>query len=151
MAWANSMAPVFPLVSLFGWCAMPLIIAIEAFFYAKNEINNPIKLSVYSNIVSAIVGLLLAVINFPIMIGPASGPTAKIIYTGAIITVSAIIFHWWFSSKIEYAFAKRHNLWKKNDLYRSLFYKANGITYSIVLLVFIITCINALLELPMKT
>jgi hypothetical protein len=147
VAYANSMAPIFPLISTVGWLAMPIIIAIESIFYHKKSINNPIKLSLYSNLASATVGLLPAAVTFPIMLGPIIEPiNLYIIYLGAFITLGAIIFHWWLSSYLEYKFSQWHKLWKNSNTPRSIFYKANAITYGLITLAFAYLFVRVLTE-----
>ena len=141
-AMANSMAPVFPTISMLGWIAMPVIIAIEAGYYAIKSINNPIKLSVYTNIASALAGLVIALLTFPVMLGPAIEGPDSVIGAGMFYSLLAIIFHWWFSSTIEYWFSAKHKLWKSSGLPKSIFYKANSITYSLILMLFLITALS---------
>jgi len=143
---ANSMAPVFPVISGVGWVSMPLIIAIEAEYYANKNINNPIKLAIYSNIASAIVGLLLALVTFPLMVGPAIEAYIEVIYPGALISFVAIGFHWWLSSTVEHRFSVKHKLWKNLDLPKALFYKANSFTYGLILVLFLVNVIRLLNE-----
>lgn len=146
-ALANSMAPVFPLISSVGWVVLPIIIGLEAVYYHKKRVKNPVRLSVYSNIVSAFIGIFVAALNLPIMLGPAfDAETPKVFYLGMVITVIAIIFHWWLSSTVEYRFSRWHKLWKQSEMRLSLFYKANGITYSIIFFIFAVGYINALVK-----
>ena len=141
-AMANSMGPVFPFLSALGWIAMPIIIAIEAGYYAIKSINNPIKLSVYTNIASALAGLVIALLTFRIMLGPAIGGSDVEIVGGLFYTLLAIIFHWWFSSTIEYWFSAKHKLWKSSGLPKSIFYKANGITYGLILMLLVFNVLS---------
>jgi len=129
---ANSMAPIFPLLSFTGWFALPLIILIEGVFYSRKSLPHPYKLSIYSNLVSALVGIGLAVVTFPVMLGPSIDPYLDVILMGSLATVAGIIFHWWFSSYIEHRFAQRHKLWKAESISRRVFFQANGITYAII-------------------
>jgi hypothetical protein len=134
---ANSMAPIFPVLSGLGWIAMPLIICIEYFYYRNRKINNSFKLALYSNVASALVGLILAFLTFWFMGGPAIENYSDVILISATITFAGILFHWWLSSIVEYQYSKRHVLWKNSGLSKSIFYKANGITYALILAVFI--------------
>lgn len=151
VAHANSMAPVFPLLSIYGWVAMPLIILIEAQIYKRTSINNPYKLSIYSNIASAALGLLLAGITFPVMIGPPIEPYPEVIYPGAIITFLAIIIHWWLSSFIEYKFSKWHTIWRDKGIKLSTFYKANGLTYALIFVIFAVNIMRLLIQYHAKS
>lgn len=142
---ANSMAPIFPLLSGLGWVAMPIIILIEYLFYRKSRINNPFKLSLYSNVVSAVFGLFLAFLTFWFMAGPPIENYSDVIIISAAITLVGIFFHWWLSSTIEFHFSIRHNLWRNSSLSKSLFYKANGITYSFILICFVFQFVRFLI------
>lgn len=132
-ALANSMAPALALVSLAGWLAMPMIILVEALFYRHKQINNPVKLSVYANLVSGFIGLLLALVTAPIMVGPVIEEAPFFLYVvGAIFTILAVGFHWWLSSIIEYRFSRWHTLWQGTPLSLSLVYRANGMSYGLI-------------------
>lgn len=132
-ALANSMAPALALISLAGWLAMPVIVLVEALFYRHKQINNPVKLSVYANLVSGIVGLLLALVTAPIMVGPVIEEAPFLLYVlGAIFTILAVGFHWWLSSIIEYRFSRWHKLWQVTRLTQGLVYRANCISYGLI-------------------
>lgn len=132
-ALANSMAPALALVSLAGWLAMPLIVIVEALFYRHKQLNNPLKLSVYANLVSGVIGLLLALVTAPIMVGPVIEEGPFLLYVlGAIFTILAVGFHWWLSSVIEYRFSRWHKLWQDTPLTQDLVFRANGISYGLI-------------------
>lgn len=143
---ANTMAPIFPMISSLGWIAMPVIIILEGLFYYRASINNPLKLSIYSNLTSALFGLIVAVVTLPILLGPAVDPHLPSIYAGAIISMVGVAFHWWLSSFLEYKFSRWHKLWRDTNAPISLFYRANGITYSLILVLFIVMIIRQLIE-----
>jgi hypothetical protein len=151
VALANSMAPIFPIISGIGWIAMPIIIVLESLFYCRKLINNPFRLALYSNIVSALFGLIVAVVTLPIMAGPAVDPYLWAIYLGAVLSSVAIVSHWWFSSYLEYRFSKWHTLWKNRDFPISIFYKANAITYSLIYLLFVVLFLKQLSDYYART
>ena len=140
------MAPIFPLLSFAGWFALPLIILIEGLFYSRKSLPHPYKLSLYSNLVSALVGIVLAVVTFPVMLGPPIEPYPDILVVGSIATVAGIIFHWWCSSYLEHRFAQKHKLWKVEGIPSRIFFQANGITYAIIALYFSYLLLNELKE-----
>jgi len=146
VAQANTMAPVFPILSGIGWTALPIIVVIEAVYYYKKSTNNPIRLAIYSNLFSAMIGLALAVVTAPLMIGPSVEKHLFLIYAGAFISVGAIALHWYLSSYFEYKFSQWHKLWKESGLKKSLFYIANAITYSLILLLFSIMTVKQLMD-----
>lgn len=150
-ALANSMAPIFPLISGVGWAAMPIIIGVESLYYYLKTVNNPVRLALYSNLVSALAGLVIAIITLPITLGPAVDPYLWAIYLGVVLSSLAIVFHWWLSSHIEYRFSKWHKLWKNTDLPVTVFYKANAISYGLLYLIFIALFINQLRDYYIKT
>lgn len=146
VALANTMAPVFPILSVIGWTALPIIVVIEAAYYHKKSTDNPIRLAIYSNLFSAIIGLALAIVTAPVMIGPSVEKHLFSIYAGAFISVGAIALHWYLSSYFEFKFSQWHKLWKDSGLKKSLFYKANAITYSLILLLFSIMTVRQLIN-----
>jgi hypothetical protein len=146
VALANTMAPIFPVISTVGWLAMPVIVILEAYLYYRAAVNNPIKLSLYSNIASACFGLLVASITLPVMLGPAIEPHLFSIYLGACISFVAILFHWWLSSYLEFRFSKWHKLWKNKELPISTFFMANGISYGLIFVLFSVHIVLQLLD-----
>ena len=122
VACANSMAPLFPVLSLWGWLALPIIIVIEGAFFAGKSVRKSYKLSLYSNLWSALIGIFFAVLTFPVMLGPAIEADFASIIIGTIFTSFGTAFHWWLSSRIEHKFSKMHKLWKNDMLSVSLFY-----------------------------
>ena len=133
---ANSMAPIFPLISFSGWMALPAIIFIEYLYFWRKKVNRPFILALYGNLYSTLIGMLPAVLTFYIMLGPPLGPYGLEILLGSISSLSAIVFHWWFSSKLEHSFARKHRFWKNEDLKRSDFYIVNGVTYFCIFVYF---------------
>ena len=131
VALANSMGPILPVVSFSGWLAMPIIIAVEAYYYKRASINNPIRLACYANLWSGFVGLVPALLTAPIMLGPPVDSHAPIV-TSFIFSTLGVIFHWWLSSYTEYRFAAWHKRWRGADLPISIFYGANRITYGLI-------------------
>jgi hypothetical protein len=146
VALANTMAPIFPLISTVGWLAMPAIVILEAFLYYRVAVNNPIRLSIYSNITSALFGLLVAGITLPVMLGPAIEPHLFSIYVGACFSFVAILFHWWLSSYVEFMFSQWHKLWKKQQVPISTFFIANGISYGLIFVLFSVYIARQLLD-----
>lgn len=140
------MAPIFPLLSFTGWFALPLIILIEGVFYSCKSLPHPYKLSIYSNLVSALVGIGLAVVTFPLMLGPPIDPYLDVILMGTVATIAGIIFHWWVSSYVEHRFAQKHKLWEAEAIPRRIFFQANGITYAIIALFFSCMLLNEVKE-----
>ena len=151
IACANSMAPIFPVLSTWGWFAMPLIVLLEGAFYARSAVRNPLRLSLYSNLWSGLIGLLPAALTFPIMLGPAIDADFASILIGAGVTISCTTFHWWFSSRLEHAFAKRHKLWKDEPILLPVFFKANGLSYGLISLLLLVGLIKQLLDYSAKT
>ena len=148
---ANSMAPIFPLVSFEGWIAMPVIVPIEGWFYQRNKISSPYLLALKSNLMSALIGLIPAALTFWLMIGPYIGSTEPretaigtifsfislpVLLWSSFGTILGFVFHWWLSSTIEYKYASKKDLWKEQGLSKSVFLKANGITYILLFAVF---------------
>lgn len=148
-SYANSMAPILPLINIGGWFALPIIICIEGLILKKQNIEKPIKLAIYSNLISSLVGLVPAALTFWLMLGPVSErelelliSSNKLDFARSLLLVSTIactlafIFNWWLSSFVEHKFTQKNKYWKKLNLPRSLFYKINGITYSLLFLVY---------------
>lgn len=148
---ANSMAPIFPVLSVWGWLALPIIVVIEGAFFAGKSVRNPYKLSFYSNLWSALIGIAFAVLTFPIMLGPAIDADFASIIIGAIFTIFGTTFHWWLSSRLEHKFSKMHTLWKNDKIPVSLFYKANGLSYGLIVAIFSIGLIRLVLEYKSRT
>lgn len=135
---ANSFAPIAPFISGIGWIAMPVIVGVEAMFYRNRRIKYSFRLSLYSNIFSALVGLVFAVVTLPAMLGPAVDPYLWAIVFGVVISTMVIVFHWWMSSRLEFWFSNWHKLWKNEAIPLSMFYKANAITYGLIYIYFVI-------------
>ena len=151
VARANSMAPIFPAVSMAGWLALPIIILLEGAFYSRKSVRHPFRLSLYSNLWSAFVGLLLAAATLPVMLGPAIDAYLNIIVVGGVITAIGLLFHWWFSSYLEQKFSKWHKLWKSENIPASHFYRANGLSYGLITLFFLIGIVRLLIEYKTNT
>lgn len=151
VACANSMAPLFPVLSAWGWLALPMIILIEGAFFAGKSVRNPYKLSLYSNLWSAFIGILFAVLTFPVTVGPAIDADLASIIIGTSFTIFGTTFHWWLSSRIEQKFSKKHALWKNDKLPITLFYKANGLSYGLITVFFSIGLIRLILEYRSRT
>lgn len=151
VAHANSMAPIFPVVSMTGWIALPLIVLVEGLFHSRRSLPHPFRLSFYSNLWSALVGLLPAVATFPLMLGPAIDPYLDIMLVGGVLTVVGLLFHWWLSSHLEHWFCSRHRLWKDEHIPLSHFYRVNGLSYNLIALWFLIMLVRLLIEYSTKT
>lgn len=151
IALANSLAPIFPAISVLGWIGLPLIILIETLFYIRKAIRHPVRLAVYSNLCSTLAGVPVAIVTFPFMIGPPIAPYLDAIIVGTAATIGGIVFHWWFSSQVEYRFSKRHKLWANDNLPLNLFYKANAITYFAITLVFAKLILEMVIKYMAKT
>jgi hypothetical protein len=155
---ANSMAPILPLVSILGWFAMPIIVAIEGFYFKKIKVAEPYRLSLYSNLFSASVGLLLAAAGLPLMLGPPiMGDLSLLLKTrpdmadrllviSSSATVVGFAINWFLSSILEFKFSRWHPRWKNIPLEKAHFFRLNGISYGILFLVFGLRMMDEILK-----
>ncbi len=155
VASANSgFLPIFPLLSVLGWMVLPVIILLEGAFYARKSVRYPFRLSLYSNLWSAFVGLLVDKIApnriYYAPFGPAYIANLDMIRLGIGATIVGLVFHWWFSSHLEHMFSKWHKLWRNPGVPLSLFYKANRLSYGMLSLFFLVRLSELLFEYYMQ-
>ncbi|WNO08448.1 hypothetical protein [Teredinibacter sp. KSP-S5-2] len=128
---ANSLAPILPIMSAWGWLAMPVIIFIEFIYFKRRGYYRSLALSAYGNLFSGVVGIGPALITAPSMLGPSIEADRPSIIIGVIACTLGVLFNWWLSSKIEFFFVRRHRWWRQSGLTIKQFYQANMLTYSI--------------------
>ncbi len=140
-AFANSMAPILPALSVGGWLGMPIIIFIEYLYFRKKGFAKPLALSAYGNVFSGLAGIVAAIVTIPLMLGPIIQPTTILEFMISLIaTTIGLVFNWWLSAKVEMYFVKKSKWWKDEPLTLKHFYHANALTYSIIaLIVYFIT------------
>ncbi|MBU4009275.1 MAG: hypothetical protein KJ882_00805 [Proteobacteria bacterium] len=132
-AFANSMGPILPLVSIFGWFAMPLIVIIEGLYYKDKKIIKPFKLSLIANLRSGVVGIFLGLIGFPLMAGPLiEEPRMNLFTMSMVFIVLGTVLHWWISCKVESAYALKLDSDIEPKALKSIIYRANSITYVLI-------------------
>jgi len=150
-AFANSMAPILPMISFFGWLGLPLIVLVEGFFWRRKGLKEPFRFSLYANFWSSLVGIIPAALTFWIMVGPFfDGDVASLLRSGRrdsaiyILILSGIasslgfVFHWWFTTQIEYRYFLRQKWESTNSQFsKKDFYLVNAITYALLAMLII--------------
>ena len=144
IAFANTAAPLLPVLSTFSTVLLPIIFIIEAIYYKKFKIPSPFKLSLQTNLISSFVGLILWSILGVTLIKVPFESAAGIRHWMGIFpnrdfthTIWAMIFMPYIflipnclvSALIEYFSAKKLKTWKDNKLSYMTFLKASALSY----------------------
>jgi hypothetical protein len=143
LAFANTVAPLLPLLSAWSTMILPLIFVLEALHYKRSKIPSPYKLSFQTNLISSLVGLVLWFAIGLLIFVPYESPSnirfwmarqpnkdfSQTIQTMIYLPYIFLIPNCFVSAWIEYLSAKKLKTWKNTNLSFKTFLKASLISY----------------------
>ena len=146
---ANTAAPLLPLISAWSSMLLPVIFILEALYYRHLKIPSPFKLSLQSNLISSLVGLVLwLILGLTILNIPFESPKGikywmgifpnreftRTIQNMIILPHIFLIPNCLVSAWIEYLSAKKLKTWRNTNLSFMPFLKASMISYFVIAL-----------------